>query len=73
MSDRSAAASVGRWPERDETEVLAEMERRADCEGFPTVGPAVDWFLRFLVEMIGATRIFECGSGLCNCYRIQYL
>lgn len=53
------AAAVG--PEPDE--VLAEMDRRADAEGFPTVGPATGGWLRQLAGLIGAERVFEFGSG----------
>jgi len=44
-------------------EVIAEMEAKADREGFPTVGPAVGGWLRFLAGLVGARRVFEFGSG----------
>ncbi|WP_331233106.1 O-methyltransferase [Natronorarus salvus] len=48
-------------PEGDE--VLAEMDAYAEREGFPHVGPEVGGFLRLLVRVAGAERIFEFGSG----------
>ncbi|GGN96641.1 MULTISPECIES: O-methyltransferase [Haloarcula] len=48
-------------PDRDE--VIAEMDKKADREGFPTVGPAVGGWLRMLARMTDADRVFEFGSG----------
>ncbi len=48
-------------PEPDE--VVTQMDAKADAEGFPTVGPAVGGWLRFLAGLVGAERIFEFGSG----------
>ncbi|MFC7075779.1 O-methyltransferase [Haloarcula halophila] len=48
-------------PEPDE--VIAEMDAKADREGFPTVGPAVGGWLRLLARLVDATRVFEFGSG----------
>ncbi|MFC7020497.1 MULTISPECIES: O-methyltransferase [Haloarcula] len=48
-------------PEPDE--VIAEMDAKADREGFPTVGPAVGGWLRMLARMVDAERVFEFGSG----------
>jgi predicted O-methyltransferase YrrM len=53
------AATVG--PEPDE--ILAEMDRRAEETGFPTVGPAVGGWLQQLAGLLGAERVFEFGSG----------
>ena len=53
------AAAVG--PEPDA--VIEEMDARAEREGFPTVGPAVGGWLRFLARAVGAERVFEFGSG----------
>jgi predicted O-methyltransferase YrrM len=43
--------------------VVAEMDARADREGFPTVGPAVGGWLRLLARTVDARRVFEFGSG----------
>jgi len=43
--------------------VIAEMDERADREGFPTVGPAVGAWLRLLARLTDAERVFEFGSG----------
>ena len=48
-------------PEPDE--ILTEMERRAERDDFPTVGPAVGAWLRLLARMVDAERVFEFGSG----------
>ena len=47
----------------DADEVIAEMDERADREGFPTVGPAVGGWLALLARMVDARRVFEFGSG----------
>lgn len=47
----------------DSDDVLAEMERYADREGFPIVGPAVGGWLCQLARMVDAERVFEFGSG----------
>ncbi len=52
----------GLLPPRDE--VLAEMERLAARRDIPIVGPAVGRVLYQLVQLIGATRIFEMGSAI---------
>jgi predicted O-methyltransferase YrrM len=39
------------------------MERLAEKEGFPIIGPLVGRFLYQLVKMTGAKRVFELGSG----------
>jgi len=44
-------------------DVLAEMERYAEREGFPIVGPAVGGWLCQLARLVGAERVFEFGSG----------
>jgi predicted O-methyltransferase YrrM len=51
--------TVGPRPDR----VLAEMERRGDRTGFPTVGPEVGGLLAVLARLTGAERVFEFGSG----------
>jgi predicted O-methyltransferase YrrM len=48
-------------PEPDE--VVAEMDEKAEAEGFPTVGPVVGGWLRLLARAVDARRIFEFGSG----------
>jgi predicted O-methyltransferase YrrM len=47
----------------DPDEVVAEMDEKAEAEGFPTVGPAVGGWLRFLAGLVDARRVFEFGSG----------
>lgn len=47
----------------DPDDVVEEMDARAECEGFPTVGPAVGGWLRLLARSVDAERIFEFGSG----------
>ena len=53
------AAAIG--PEPDA--VLVEMNRRANADGFPTVGPDVGGWLQQLAGLVGAERVFEFGSG----------
>ncbi len=48
-------------PEPDE--IIEEMEKRADRENFPTVGPEVGGWLTLLARLTDAERIFEFGSG----------
>lgn len=48
-------------PTRDD--VIEAMDRRADEEGFPTVGPAVGGWLRLLARAVDARAVFEFGSG----------
>ncbi len=43
--------------------VLEKMERQADREGFPMIGPQVGQLLMVLTRAIGARRVFEMGSG----------
>ncbi len=52
----------GLLPRRDA--VLAVMERLAEREGIPIVGPAVGRLLALLVQLTGAKRIFEMGSAI---------
>jgi predicted O-methyltransferase YrrM len=47
----------------EKDDVLAEMETRAEREGFPTVGPEVGEFLRLCARLTGADAVFEFGSG----------
>jgi predicted O-methyltransferase YrrM len=47
----------------DPDEIIAEMDDRADREGFPTVGAAVGAWLRLLARLTDAERAFEFGSG----------
>jgi len=44
-------------------DVLADMEARADREGFPTVGHEVGATLRMCARLTGAESVFEFGSG----------
>jgi caffeoyl-CoA O-methyltransferase len=48
---------------RGEDPVLAEMHAMAAEGNFPIVGPEVGRFLAQLVQLTGARRIFEMGSG----------
>lgn len=43
--------------------VLAEMETRAEREGFPTVGPEVGRTLALCTRLTGARSVLELGSG----------
>ena len=43
--------------------VTAEMEAYGREIGFPFIGPLVGRLLAMLTRMIGARRVFECGSG----------
>ena len=43
--------------------VLKEMERLAEKEDFPIIGPLVGRFLYQLVKLTGAKKVFELGSG----------
>jgi len=56
---RDVLASAG----PDSSPVQREMEAYADEHGFPVVGPEVGGLLRLLARAVGATRIFEFGSG----------
>ena len=58
-SVESFARLVGSEPD----EIVVEMDAKAETEGFPTVGPAVGGWLRFLAGLVDARRIFEFGSG----------
>jgi predicted O-methyltransferase YrrM len=53
------ATAIGPGPD----DVLAEMQRRAEREGFPTVGPDVGGWFQQLAGLVGAERVFEFGSG----------
>jgi len=53
------ARAVG--PETDE--IIEEMDRQADEEGFPTVGAEVGAWLSVLARVTDADRVFEFGSG----------
>lgn len=52
---------TGLLPSRDE--ILSEMERLAEKEHFPIVGPLVGRLLAQLARAIEARRVFEFGSG----------
>jgi len=47
----------------DPDDVLREMQRHAQEEDFPIVGPAVGGWLAFFARMTDASRVFEFGSG----------
>src|SRR5258705_1357773 len=49
-------------PERDA--VVQEIEKYADEHRTPIIGPAVARLLTLLVQVSGATRIFEMGSAI---------
>jgi predicted O-methyltransferase YrrM len=44
-------------------EVREEMERLAEAQRFPIIGPAVGQLCCVLARAIDARRVFECGSG----------
>jgi len=52
---------TGLFPSADP--VLAEMERLAEREEFPIVGPLVGRLLALMARLVGARRVFEFGSG----------
>jgi predicted O-methyltransferase YrrM len=58
-----AVESFARTVGPDPGPVVAEMDAKAEREGFPTVGPAVGGWLRFLAGTVGVERVFEFGSG----------
>src|SRR5262249_12925638 len=43
--------------------VLERLEREAQAERFPIVGPAAGQFCHLAARMVGARRVFELGSG----------
>lgn len=47
----------------DDEPVLVEMEERAGQNGFPIIGRLCGQVLELLARSIGASRIFEMGSG----------
>lgn len=47
----------------DREQVLLDMEKRADDEGFPIVGPQVGQLLQQMAAMVNAEQVFELGSG----------
>jgi predicted O-methyltransferase YrrM len=61
LPDAIASFARALGPEPDS--VIAEMDERADDEGFPTVGPAVGGWLQMLARLVDARRVFEFGSG----------
>ncbi|MFB6308386.1 MAG: O-methyltransferase [Haloarculaceae archaeon] len=58
-----ATESFARTLAPDPDEVIEEMDRKAERESFPTVGPAVGGWLRLLARTTDAERVFEFGSG----------
>jgi len=64
---------IVRWPEEiysyitEHTQfddaLLREMEKRAEGDGFPIIGPLVGPWLYFLSVVSRASRIYEMGSG----------
>ena len=61
LPDVTAQFARSLAPEPDA--IVAEMDARADRDGFPTVGPAVGAWLRLLARLTDAQRVFEFGSG----------
>jgi len=47
----------------DRNAILAEMEKIAEKEDFPIVGPLIGQFLKQMATVLQAKRIFEMGSG----------
>jgi len=52
---------AGLFPSTDP--ILKEMERLADREEFPIVGPLVGRLLALMARLVNARRVFEFGSG----------
>jgi predicted O-methyltransferase YrrM len=44
-------------------DVLADVRRRADADGIPTIDPLVAHVLRSLTEATGARRVLDIGTG----------
>jgi len=55
------AVTTALGPAPDDT--IVEMEQFARAEGFPIVGRAVGGWLAQLARLVGASRVFEFGSG----------
>ena len=53
----------GLFEVQDHGPVLAEMEARAEAEGFPIIGRAVGRLLELHTRAIGGRRVVELGSG----------
>jgi caffeoyl-CoA O-methyltransferase len=54
---------LGALAATDDEPVLLEMEQHAQERGFPIVGRLCGRFLEVMARSIGATRVFEMGSG----------
>ncbi|MBI2169585.1 MAG: O-methyltransferase [Actinobacteria bacterium] len=68
MREEIAGPEVERYlvelsAEQHRSDVLDEMEARAERDGFPIVGPAVGRFLEAAARAVGARRVMELGSG----------
>ena len=49
--------------ERSSGQILAEMEAEAKAKNFPIIGPQCGRRLMILAKALGATKVFEMGSG----------
>ena len=49
----------------DDDQVLLEMEKRAEDNGFPIIGRLCGRTLEVVARILGAHRVFEMGSGYC--------
>ncbi|HEV2952557.1 MAG TPA: O-methyltransferase [Candidatus Dormibacteraeota bacterium] len=61
VTDELEAYMVALLPKRDR--VLARLEKEAEAEGIPIVGPLEGAFLRLLVSLVGARQILELGTA----------
>lgn len=61
--DRDVERYMSGLLDRHSTDVLEEMEARAEVHGFPIVGRHVGVTLELLARSVGAGRVFELGSG----------
>ncbi|MGH2700525.1 MAG: O-methyltransferase [Actinomycetota bacterium] len=61
--DPAIGRYLGALAATDDEPVLLEMEQLAQERGFPIVGRLCGRFLEVMARSIGATRVFEMGSG----------
>lgn len=59
----ASVSQLIQWAGPSTDGVLAEMEERADREGFPTVGPEIGRTLALCTQLTGARSVLELGSG----------
>lgn len=61
--DQSVQSYLEKLASVDDEPVLHEMEALAEQKGFPIIGRLCGQLLEVLARTLGATRIFEMGSG----------